>query len=250
MSIILQIHFFNKLRRSLGWQDALRTYYNLRISKTDRLSLNFLVHPFRLRIGNRADMETFNEVLLRKAYNINISFTPKTIIDAGANIGLTSIYYASKYPETHIISIEPAAHNFQLLKENTRNYKNITCIQAALWNEETMLQLTDPGRGDNSLQVTAGDCNADTPAVTINNLIKQHRISQIDILKIDIEGAELQVFSNNYELWLPITRVLIIEVHDKNTPGAARAVLNTIAKYNFTQHKQGANFLFINNDIA
>lgn len=250
MSIVLQIHFFNKLRRKLGLRDAINTYYNLRLKKSGRIKLSFLKHAFQIRMGNQADMETFNEVLLRRAYNIQTGFTPDTIIDAGANIGLTSIFYASKYPAAKIIAIEPAPHNFELLKQNTSQYSNVSCIQAALWHEPTQLSLTDPGRGDNSLRVAAEHTTKDTLGITIQDICKKHNIEKIDILKIDIEGAEKELFSKGYENWLPNTRLIIIEIHDKIDSDISGIVQNAIDKYNFTKTVKGANTVYVNNDLV
>lgn len=244
MSLVLHIHFFNKLRRGLGIPDALRTYYALRISSSGVLNLSFLKHPIRLRIANRADMETFNEVLLRKAYDIPLSFTPAIIVDAGANIGMTSAFFASKYYGASIIAVEPATHNFELLQENTARYENISCLQAALWHEDTKLQLTDPGRGDNSLQVKASD-GGDVQAISVNSIIQQYNLSHIDVLKIDIEGAEAALFSTGYETWLPNVKVLIIELHEKIKPGVSEQVFAVMKQYGFVHSSQGANDVFV-----
>jgi FkbM family methyltransferase len=69
------------------------------------------------------------------------------IIDAGANIGLTSVVYANRYPEARVIAIEPEVSNFQLLKENAASYPNIELVHGALWKENTKLRILDPGSG-------------------------------------------------------------------------------------------------------
>lgn len=249
MSLLLHIHFFNKLKRGLGLWDALHTYYALRISRSGVLKLSFLEHPFSMRMGNRADMETFNEVLLRRAYDIPLDFTPNIIVDAGANIGMTSAFFASKYPGATIIAVEPAVHNFQLLQENTTRYENVSCLQAALWHEDTMLQLTDPGRGDNSLQVNASE-GGDTQAVCVGSIMQRYKLTHIDVLKIDIEGAEEAVFSMGYEMWLPKVKMLIIELHEKIKPGVSLRVLNVMEEYGFSHRRQGANEVFVNKSFT
>lgn len=250
MSLIRKVHFFNKLRRHLGFRDALHAYTQLRINRKGLLRLSFLQHSFRMRIGNRADMETFNEVFLRRAYDINLDFTPVTIIDAGANIGMTSTFLASKYPNAHIIAIEPDNGNFQLLQENTQPYPNIQCIQAALWNEITTLQLVDTGRGDNSFIVTGEQPGTTVTTTTLAEIIHQNKLNNIDLLKIDIEGAEKQIFSSGYEQWLPSTKALLIELHDKIAPGASRTVFHAIGQYNFSCKAKGSNLVFTNNDLV
>ena len=73
-------------------------------------------------------------------------------------------------------------------------------------------------------------------------------MTEIDLLKIDIEGAELEVFSNNYESWLPKTKALIIETHDQDRKGTTRPFFSTIAKYNFSTTISGENFVCIRED--
>lgn len=250
MSIINQAHFFNKLRRHLGLLDAIKTYISLRVTMTGKLKLHFIKHPFQIRIGNRADMETLNEVILRKAYDIDTNFLPKTIIDGGANIGLTSIFFASKYPSANIIAIEPAGNNYQLLQQNTKPYKNISCLQAAIWHANTRLQLNDTGRGDNSFTVSANTNTGTVDAITIKDIMQANQFDCIDILKLDIEGAESHVFNDNFEYWLPKTKVLIIELHPKISPNVNDIVTKAINQYNFSCKQLGANLVFTNNSLV
>lgn len=234
----------------MGWINAINAYVNLRVRKSGILSPSFLHHPINMRIGNRADMETFNEVLLRKAYDIDLEFQPKLIVDAGANIGMTSVFYASKYPHAQLISIEPDSGNFTLLKENTNKYKNITCIQAAIWHEAAQLKLIDIGKGDNSFIVQASGNGYEVNAITINQVIHQYQLQHIDVLKIDIEGAEKQVFSHEDTSWLPLCKVIIVEIHDKIAPGSSDAVFKAFEPYNFTHSLKGANHIFYNKSLS
>lgn len=55
----------------------------------------------------------------------------------------------------------------------------------------------------------------------------------IDILKIDIEGAEKQLFESNYENWLPKTKIIMVETHDRMIPKCSYTVMKTINDYNF-----------------
>jgi tRNA1(Val) A37 N6-methylase TrmN6 len=65
---------------------------------------------------NPYDYATFEEVLLREDYNIDFGFEPRTIIDGGANIGLTS-FFANKYPQADIVAVEPEEGNFEMLRK-------------------------------------------------------------------------------------------------------------------------------------
>ena len=66
----------------------------------------------------------------------------------------------------------------------------------------------------------------------------------IDILKLDVEGAEKEIFSSNYEDWLPKTKVLIIELHDRMRKGCSKVVFSAISEYNFSLDISGENLVF------
>ena len=68
----------------------------------------------------------------------------------------------------------------------------------------------------------------------------------IDILKLDIEGSEKEVFSAGFENWMPKTKVIIIELHDAMKPGCSRAVFAAVNKYNFSFNIKGENIIFTN----
>ena len=79
--------------------------------------------------------------------------------------------------------------------------------------------------------------------------MKNNNIDSIDIFKIDIEGSEKELFEMNYEYWLPKTKCLIVETHDRMKPGCSESVLNTIRKYDFEKIESGENIVFVNNRI-
>ncbi len=103
-------------------------------------------HPFLLRIPS-SDIPTYKQVFIKQDYNFLVEKQPETIVDAGVNIGLASIYFANKYPDAKIIALEPEQSNFDLLKKNTAPYPQIVPVQAALWNKNEEIHLIDPGLG-------------------------------------------------------------------------------------------------------
>ena len=70
---------------------------------------------------------------------------PPVIIDAGANVGLSAVFYANRFPNARIIAIEPEPSNYEMLKRNVVPYSNVTPVQAALWKENGPLRLFDTG---------------------------------------------------------------------------------------------------------
>jgi FkbM family methyltransferase len=207
---------------------------------------------FRARTS---DVSTFRQIFVHKAYAINLDFYPETIIDAGANIGLAAIYFADRFPEAKVISIEPEKSNFSLLEKNIGNYKNIIAKNKALSSlPNEVINIVDRGFGKWGFitefgEIGQNDKIVDTIETTsIGQIMQQNGLATIDILKIDIEGAEKKLFESDFELWLPKTRCLIIELHDWIYEGASKTFFKAISNYNFNFHQRGENLVFINTD--
>src|ERR1035441_3081222 len=171
-------------------------------------------HPLHLRVRS-SDGTLFQQIFANHQYDLRPARRPVSIVDAGANIGLASVFYANKYPDAKIISIEPQTDNFRMLKLNTSPYPNITPVQAAIWNTNGEIYLRDPGWGNASFR--AGDSNGTghmVRALTIERLMLDHQLDYIDLLKMDIEGAEKEVFEGS-EGWIERVGMIVIELHDR-----------------------------------
>lgn len=202
-------------------------------------------YPILLR-NSTTDVCVFYQVFLAKSYDIYYGIEPKVIIDCGANIGLTSIYFKNRFPNAKIIAIEPELSNFELLKKNTEKYSNIFCIKSGVWNKSTDLIIKDGSTGKWGFVVKEVNyqSNDTIPAISINEIIDIYNIDQIDILKIDIEGSEKELFETNFENWLRITKVLIIELHDGLKPGASKSFFKAVSKYDFHMSRKNENLIF------
>jgi len=173
-----------------------------------------------------------------------------TIFDLGANVGYASIYFANKYPNAKIFALEPEINNYVIAQKNTANYPNITLIKGAVWNKLEDLNLVDNGFGEGGYMVEKGLGNNVVRGYTIDEIMKLMNITTIDILKIDIEGAEKEIFETNFENWIPNTKVIIVETHDRYKKGTSKAIFNTIGKYDFSLELSGENLVLINNNLV
>lgn len=198
--------------------------------------------------NNVYDYGTFQEVIVKEAYNIALNFTPKYIVDGGGNIGLTAAYFATKFPGASIISFEPDKENFELLKQNTALYKNVNPVNAGLWNRSAYFTVKDAGLGNNAFTVEETDQNTSgaVKAWSIADIMLEMNWPYFDLLKLDVEGSEKEIFSTFYESWLPKTRVLIVELHDRMKNGCSKAVFSAVSKYNFSFQIAGENLVFTN----
>lgn len=238
---------FTKLREYLPVAEACGIYYKLKRGIYQNFRVSKLKYPFSMR-KNPYDWAAFSEVILKEGYNVPIDFSPKYIIDGGGNIGLTAAWFASKYPDAFIVSFEPDKENFNLLKKNVSSYKNIEAINGGLWYQPAHLLVKDLGLGENAFMVeeTYAPTINSIKAWSIEEVMQEMNWPHIDILKLDVEGSEKEIFSSNYESWLPKTKVLIVELHDRMKIGCSKAVFSAITHYNFSFSVIGENLLFKN----
>jgi FkbM family methyltransferase len=241
---------FKKMIKAFGIEDAIKLYARVKLKPYGELVTAKYKAAFHLRPFT-SDYYTFDQVFLRDQYNINFPFNPSTIIDAGANIGLASVYFSHRYPNARIVAVEPSKENFDMVLKNTRAYPAVKAYCKGLWNKDVHLAITNTNGVKNAFMVsetTPDDPNA-IPAVCIETIMKEQQWEQIDILKVDIEGSEKEVFEMNYEYWLPRTKSIIIELHDHMRKGASKAVFHATSQYNFSCDMQDENLIFINQDL-
>jgi len=214
-------------------------------SRTANISLPKVAYPIGLRTAT-SDLTVFRQVFLDGCYDFQLDIEPKLIIDGGANIGLTSILFANRYPRAQIIAVEPERSNYQLLRRNTLHYANIKCVNAGIWNNSCQLRIKNPTVGKWAFEVEESTAHSPRSfrAVTIGELLGDTSLSEIDILKIDIEVSEREVFSSGYEEWLPNVKVLMIELHDDLRAGCSEAVNSAVESYNFERLSRANVLLF------
>ena len=178
------------------------------------------------------------------------NFRPKFILDCGANIGTSAVFFANLYPNAKIISVEPDADNFKLLKLNTSPYPNIKCLNAAVWDKETYVGLAGWAPSACITYETDADDPKAIKTMTIAKLLAESGFDEIDLLKIDIECAEKEVFeASDVDDWLSKTKVIAIELHDRHKLGASRAVFGAVIKQDFFLSQRGENLIFLREDF-
>lgn len=169
------------------------------------------------------DTHIFNQIFIREEVNFGSNNDPKIIFDCGANIGLSTLYFRRQFPNAVIISIEPEMSNFNMLMKNTRDYNKINCLHAAVWSKNTKVNIIDIGEGvasfiTNELENT-GNIIEKITAVTISEIMAKFDVSFIDLIKMDIEGSEYELFDYKPEDWTVRINMLAVELHEGLKPG-------------------------------
>lgn len=134
------------------------------------------------------------------------------MIDAGAYIGDTAAYFLSRFPSLKVIALEPNPENHEMAGLNLKPYGDrAVLLKKGLY--------ADDGDYCFSGSSTAGSISKSgdkIECVSLPSLIRQFDIPRLDILKMDIEGAEEALFVKNPEVWLDRVNWLIIEIHSES----------------------------------
>lgn len=174
--------------------------------------------PLWVRAGT-SDILTHLEVIRQGEWDMPLrAGPPAVILDLGANIGLAAVWYASRYPGARIICVECEQANYDLLVRNTRSYGQIETLHAAVWSEPTTVTVTDPGEGDWGYRVAKDLGGPDVEALTIDGLMERFGLDHVDLVKMDVEGAEAAIFANP-SAWIDRVSAIAVELHESIAPG-------------------------------
>lgn len=238
---------------TFGVSSGILLYIKIKLIGRQSFKIPGVKHVIHLR-SNTSDYDTFYQMFFHDQYNLKLEAPPKTIIDAGANIGLASIYFKNRYPSSQIMAIEPDESNYRQLVKNVSCYEGIVTKEAGLWNKGGVkLDLKDRyGYGEWGMVAEETNSTDGVMTVTIPEIMKEMNVNIIDLLKIDIETAERELFSANYQEWLPKIRVIIIEIHDKLAKGCGMNFFRAVSKEleDFRYFQIGENTVIINDKIS
>jgi FkbM family methyltransferase len=161
---------------------------------------------------NRGDILTVKEVIVNQCYRLPFAISPRVLVDLGANIGLTSLWYSRRYDPDMIIAVEPSPLNIPLLRKNLEaNGVRVKVIEGAIGPVDGSAQFR-LNRDHNMGSI--GESGETTVAMLSMHTLIDAALSgeTVDVVKMDIEGGEQQLLSCNRE-WLRQVRSLIVEFH-------------------------------------
>lgn len=243
----MRVRVLPKYIASFGFVEGLLLFFKTAVyelakrMKIERVT-GYLDKPVSMRLAT-SDVLVFQEVFLDKAYDLGfLDLEPKTIFDVGANVGFTSVFFANAYPGARIFAVEPERGNFEMLLANTRGYSNIVAVNSALWFREGKLRLVDSGADKWAFRFTDGGGDGvlgGVDALTIDGLLSLAGVDCVDILKLDIEGSEVELFSSDCSGWLSKVRVIVIELHDKFRVGCSEALDEAVRSCGFRRVVRG-----------
>jgi len=193
---------FKYLMRSLSFNFAM----SLRDKTHNLRSYNWNGKKVFYRTSS-SDMTLIYEILLKSKYRSEYYFPekikPEVILDIGGNVGITSIYLASIFPNATIYTFEPLLENYKILQKNTEQYGNIKVFNIGLGSKNGSFKvfLSDDSENFGGVSFYSEGEGNKTESYTeckvrnINDVIQELNISAIDLMKIDTEGSEYDILS-------------------------------------------------------
>ena len=160
--------------------------------------------------------KTFSSIFKGETYPALKIFAPSIIIDVGANIGATSIFFSIKYPKAKILCFEPSSINFPLLEKNIQPFENIIAYRKGIYSKEkTEIMYIDPiqpGRNSIKSNWNKSQTVEKINLISLKNFLVENKIQIVDILKIDTEGCEVPILFS-IKGYLKKIKILYIEYH-------------------------------------
>ena len=222
--------------RNLGFAHATRYILYRVLHRTFKrriLTLNAkgFRQPFYCRSGG-SDLQVFAQVLANREYRCLDRFDISgLIIDCGANIGLSTLYFLTRFPNAHLIALEPDPDNFRMLALNTACFSDrVTLLQAAVWNRNTGLVFSDSQFGDgNEWARTCREAEASEipqiEAFDIPTILAMSSFERVELLKVDIERGELVLFDESAQNWIDLVDTIAIELHGPDCENAFHRIV-------------------------
>lgn len=215
-----------------------------------------------------SDLAVFEQIFANNDYNLRrlkrwseifelyTSFASQgcpLILDLGAYIGLSSLYFAKNWPKAHIIAVEPEEQNYRMMCENLAGIGNVLLLHAAVASEDGAVNIVNPDaeawamRTEVAARETTGTGIID--GLSVQSLLRMAPQNSFPfIVKIDIEGFESNLFSKNTD-WVEQFPIIIIELHDWMLPGQGVATnfLRVIAQQHRDLLLVGENVISVRN---
>lgn len=210
-----------------------KNVYNKKKSDDGLVSIRVketLNHPLYLR-PNTSDAQVLWDTFFRKYHVPEKLEENSVIVDLGSNVGYTMAHYAFLFQNSKIIGVELDKQNYFLAQKNLEPLKDrCQLINAGIWTEDGTINYE--GISEWGFKIS-NDGNDKAFAITMNSLLKKFNLTKIDFLKVDIEGAEKEIFENPDE-WINLVSQIKMEIHP---PATIEDMSKKLEKFGFRVSK-------------
>jgi FkbM family methyltransferase len=179
-----------------------------------------------------SDLGVFEQIFVHKEYSALDDMKFKVIVDCGAYVGYSTVYFLNKFPDSRVVAIEADGANFDVCKLNLSPYEHrVKLLHSAIWSRKADLVVVrgkyrDGREWASQVRECISGEIADVRGRDLLSLIDDAGLNEIDLLKVDIEGAERVVFKEDCEAWLRRVRNIAIELHDSECRSVFFAALS------------------------
>lgn len=185
-----------------------------------------------LRLGT-PDVQAYRQVFERDEYKVRVPHA-SLIVDAGAHVGLATLYFAERHPMARILALEPEQDNFELLRRNTAHLDRVLSVRGALYGPGRPVRINTSQGETWTHRVEAATAEDPTSVCgyTLRQVLEMSGAERIDILKLDIEGAEKDVLDGAAsDGTLEKVDTILAELHDRIVPGCSRVFFTATAGF-------------------
>lgn len=199
--------------------------------------------PFYVRT-NSSDLDAIRLIFGEHEYQpLDVADTIHTIVDLGANAGFSSLYFLNRFPKARIVSVEPDPRNVAMCRRNLQPYGDrATVLEGAIWSGRKELRLKPGIYRDGrewATQVTAAaqaEEGTRVDAFDMRYILSLVPNGFVDLLKIDIERSELELFAGIDLDWLDSVKNIAIELHDDECEAV---FFRALKNYAFSSSRSG-----------
>jgi FkbM family methyltransferase len=230
-------------REIVNWLKFLKGEKNIKeiqLSHLPRFKRGFtnLIKPNIEYVDSASLLSAYREIFKKEIYDFKCDGNPR-IIDCGANIGLAIIYWKRKFPDAEIIGFEPDPEIFRVLKKNIRkqDYSDVSLYKKGVYIRDDTLKFYQEGADGGHLVNNDESDGNNFIAVPVTDL-KKYLNKPVDMLKIDIEGSEVDVIPDCEEN-LRNVKNLFVEFHSfVDQEQRLSEILRSLKKAGFRYHLQ------------
>ena len=173
----------------------------------------------------------YNELIYQEIYSFTTTNKQPVIIDCGANIGVSILFFKSKFPDAKMVAVEADMQIAEVLRSNLAlNGISAEIIQKAVWSKSNE-KIPFGSSGDDSGSIFNSSNITEVESIALPDLINQ--FDEVDLLKIDIEGAEIEAIKNS-AVDLRKVRRAFVEFHSfPGKPQELESLLSIFADQGF-----------------
>jgi FkbM family methyltransferase len=204
-----------------------------------RCSVTWSVDGRRMQasVGDTSELRVIREMFVLEEYDLPATVQPSAIVDLGSNAGLSVLFFKNRYPDARILAVEPVPHVFERLRHNTAHLPGVTLVNAAVTDHNGPVALHTGAKSWTAAQAphVLRPERLEVNGITLDTLLERNGFGDMDLLKMDIEGAEVQVLSSSQAARR--CRMLVFEFHQEHSPGTVWDLLESLPDHHLVRFR-------------